>query len=226
MFSGSSPITSPHSLRKRTRSQGPFLHQRYPASTGTTPLSDSRVDRCQPASLRPLPSPATGLPRLRDPLSRRAVPLTPVDQSRCICRLLPRTVLPSPVLRPGRHPRLPFRGLLRLYTRYGPSICSTARSGLCRGASIPPVTQPHRPPATGPTDHCPGGTSTHKVIAPFGAHRRSRRATECHRDYYALRAERHFHSRWLSVALNLGDLRVEPCFAARAPLPRAFTLSP
>ena len=123
-----------------------------------------------------------------------------------------------PVLRPGRHPRLPFRGLLRLYTRYGPSIRSTARSGLCRGASIRPVTQPHRPPATGPTDHCPGGTSTHKVIAPFGD---APEITESHRvppRSYALRAERHFPSRWLSVALNLGDLRVEPCFAARAPL--------
>jgi hypothetical protein len=63
---------------------------------GTTTLSDSRVDRCQTASLRPLPSPATGLPRLRDPLSRRAVPLTPMDRSRCVCRLLPQTVLPSP----------------------------------------------------------------------------------------------------------------------------------
>ncbi len=31
--------------------------------------------------LRPLPSTNTGLPRLRDPLSRRAVPITPVDRS-------------------------------------------------------------------------------------------------------------------------------------------------
>ena len=47
------------------------------------------MDRCLTAPLRPLPSPTTGLPRLRDPLSRRAVPITPVDRSRCICRLLP-----------------------------------------------------------------------------------------------------------------------------------------
>jgi hypothetical protein len=59
-----------------------------------------------------------------------------------------------------------------------------------------------------------------------GSTRRSRRTTECHRDHCALRAERHFPSRWLSVALNLGDLRVEPCVAARAPLPGAFTRSP
>jgi len=43
-----------------------------------------------------IPSPATGLPRLCDPRSRRAVPITPADRSRCICRLLPQTVLPSP----------------------------------------------------------------------------------------------------------------------------------
>ena len=47
-----------------------------------------------------------------------------------------------------------------------------------------------------------------------GSTRRSRRATECHRDSYALRAQRHCHSRWFSVALNLGDLRVEPCYRA------------
>ena len=70
----------------------------------------------------------------------------------------------------GRRPQLPFQGRLRLYSRYGPSICSTARSGLCRRASTGPVAQPRRLPAIGPTDHCPGGTGTHKVIAPFGAH--------------------------------------------------------
>jgi hypothetical protein len=48
------------------------------------------------APLRPLPSSATGLPRLRNHLSRRAAPLTPVDRSRCICRLLAQIVLPSP----------------------------------------------------------------------------------------------------------------------------------
>ena len=73
-----------------------------------------------------------------------------------------------PVIWPGRRPQLPFRGLLRLYTRYGPSIRSTARSGLCRRASIQTLTQPNRLPATGPTDHCPGGTFTHKSTTPLG----------------------------------------------------------
>src|SRR5271169_3126230 len=37
-----------------------------------------------------------GSPPLTRHLSRRAVPLTPMDRSGCICRLLPQTVLPSP----------------------------------------------------------------------------------------------------------------------------------
>ena len=61
-----------------------------------TTLSYFRADLCLSAPLRPLPSSRADLPRLRVPLSRRAVPTTPVDRSRCICRLLPRTVLPSP----------------------------------------------------------------------------------------------------------------------------------
>jgi len=59
-------------------------------------LSDFHTDRRLTAPLRSLPSSHVDLPRLRVPLSRRAVPTTPVDRSRCICRLLPQTVLPSP----------------------------------------------------------------------------------------------------------------------------------
>ena len=73
-----------------------------------------------------------------------------------------------PELRAGRRPQFPFRGLLRLHSRYRPSIRSAAQGDVCRRASILPVARPHRLPATGPTDHCPGGTCTHKVIAPFG----------------------------------------------------------
>ena len=38
-----------------------------------------------------------------------------------------------PVSLAGRRPRLPFRGLLRLHTRYGPSIRSTARAAFVAG---------------------------------------------------------------------------------------------
>ena len=50
-------------------------------------------------TLRPLPSPATGLPRLPVSLSLRAVPTTPADRNGCIRRLLPRSTRPSPNLR-------------------------------------------------------------------------------------------------------------------------------
>jgi hypothetical protein len=39
-------------------------------------------------------------------------------------------------LQAGQHPHLYFRGLLRLYSRYGPSICSTAQGGLCHEARL------------------------------------------------------------------------------------------
>ena len=93
---GSRQFTDLRRLQQTHQKSGSFPRPELPGFNGTTTLSDSRVDRCQTASLRPRPSPATGLPRLRDPLSRRAVPLTPMDRSRCVCRLLPRTVLPSP----------------------------------------------------------------------------------------------------------------------------------
>ena len=89
---------------KTHQKSGPFPPPELPGFSGTTTLSDSRTDRCLAAPLRPLPPSSAGLPRLRDPLSRRAVPTTPVDRSRCICRLLPQTVLPSPAsVRVGVH---------------------------------------------------------------------------------------------------------------------------
>jgi hypothetical protein len=84
------------SASKTHQKSGPFPPPELPGFSGTTTLSDSRADRCHFASLRPLPSSNTGLPRLRDPLSRRAVPNTPMDRSGCMCRLLPQTVLPPP----------------------------------------------------------------------------------------------------------------------------------
>jgi FkbM family methyltransferase len=81
---------------KTHQKSGAFPPPAFPSFGGTTPLSDFRADRCLAAPLRPLPSPHADLPRLRAPLSRRAVPSTPVDRFGCICRLLPQTVLPSP----------------------------------------------------------------------------------------------------------------------------------
>ena len=84
-----------------------------------------------------------------------------------------------PGLWAGRRPQLPFRSLLRLHSRYGPSVRSPAQGGVRRRASIQPITQPNRLPATGPTDHCPGGTFTHKSTTPLGRTRDRREASLC-----------------------------------------------
>ena len=89
-------VTHRRLLQQAHQKSGSFPPPALPSFIGTTTQSDSRSSRCPTAPLRPLPSLSTGLPRLRDPLSRRAVPITPVDRSRCVCRLLPQIVLPSP----------------------------------------------------------------------------------------------------------------------------------
>ena len=83
----------------------------YPSASGTPthpiwvlPSTHYPPFRFPPApppevTLRPLPSPATGLPRLPVSPSLRAVPTTPADRNGCIRRLLPRFTRPSPNLR-------------------------------------------------------------------------------------------------------------------------------
>ena len=79
-----------------------------------------------------------------------------------------------PVMQAGRHPRLHFRGLLRLHARYGPSDCSTAQGGLCRKASARPVTPPSRLPATRSNRLLSGWNPPPLVIRAVGAHVESR----------------------------------------------------
>ena len=61
----------------------------------------------------------------------------------------------------GRHPHCHFRGLLRLYLRYGPSDRSATQGDLCHEAPAQPVTPLSRSSATGPIDNYPGGTFLH-----------------------------------------------------------------
>ena len=86
---------APCLLRKRTRSQGPLLHRRYPASTLERPCPTPAV-----AVTRGDVEAATltlgGSPSLLEPPCVRAVPTTPADRNGCICRLLPRPTRPSP----------------------------------------------------------------------------------------------------------------------------------
>src|SRR5215467_3456459 len=73
------------------------------------------------ATLRPLPSLTTDLPRLPAPPFQRAVPITPVDRDGCTCRLLPHPLGPSPnSSRVGIH-KFPFEacsGFTRVTARW------------------------------------------------------------------------------------------------------------
>ena len=119
------------------------------------------------ATLRPLPSCQTGLPRLPEPPFQRAVPTTPADRMGAGVDCFPIHAA-FPVIQAGRHPHHHFRGLLRLHSRYGPSDRSTAQGGLCHEASARPVTRPSRSSATGSIDNSPGEIFLHWRFAPSG----------------------------------------------------------
>src|SRR5262249_16247703 len=76
---GSSPITIPHHLRKRTRSQGPLLRRHYPASTLQRP--------CPPP---PLPPARTDVEAA--PLARNGSPLTTTNHLSDVLCPLPRRI--------------------------------------------------------------------------------------------------------------------------------------
>src|SRR5271157_6442199 len=119
------------------------------SSTGITRLHRSydpvRLPPMPPpkATLRPLPSHQTGLPRLPEPPFRRAAPTTPADQAGAHVDCFPAHAA-FPKWQEGRHPHCHFRGLLRLYSRYGPPDRSAAhRRPLSRGSN--PCGYPHKP---------------------------------------------------------------------------------
>jgi hypothetical protein len=123
-------------------------------------LSDSRQSRRLSATLRPLLSLATGLPRLPEPPFRRAVPTTPADRAGARVDCFPaHTAFPK--WQEGRHPHCHFRGLLRLHSRYGPPDRSAALGDLCHEAPARAVTRTSRSSATGSIDNSPGGIFLH-----------------------------------------------------------------
>src|ERR1700730_17995462 len=103
------------------------LELRSLPSTGVTRLQRSydpvRLPPWPPpfATLRPLPSPLTGLPRLPEPPFRRAVPTTPADRAGARVDCFPaHTAFPN--WQEGRHPHCHFRDAMgqtvaRLYHR-------------------------------------------------------------------------------------------------------------
>ena len=169
MFVGSSPITVTSRSSKAHQKSGPFPPPALPGLNGRTTLSDSRQGRRRSATLRPLPSPVTGLPRLPEPPFRRAVPTTPADQAGARVDCFP-AYAAFPYWPEGRHPHCHFRGLLRLYSRYGPPDRSAApRRPLSRGSS--PASYPVEPLVSYQTNRqLSGWIPPPQVIRAFGAH--------------------------------------------------------
>src|SRR5215218_4710424 len=126
-FVGSRQVTDPRLLQQAHQKSGPFPPLALPSLGSTTTLSDPHLCRRLSASLRPLPSPMMGLPRLPASPFQHAVPTTPADQGGCAVDCFP-AYAAFPVIRAGRHPQLHFRGLLKLHSRYGPLDCSTAKA--------------------------------------------------------------------------------------------------
>jgi hypothetical protein len=81
VFAGSSPITFTSPSSKAHQKSGSFPLPALPGFNGRMTLSDSRQCRRLEATLRPLPSHRTGLPRLPEPPFRRAEPTTPADRA-------------------------------------------------------------------------------------------------------------------------------------------------
>ncbi len=128
------------------------------------------------ATLRPLPSHRTGLPRLPEPPFRRAEPTTPADRAGAHVDCFP-AYAAFPKWQEGRHPHCHFRGLLRLYSRYGPPDRSAAhRRPLSRGSS--PCGYPHKPLVSYRINRqLSGWILPPLMICAFGAH--------CHDRTYA-----------------------------------------
>jgi hypothetical protein len=164
-YSASRPITSVSSFQERARSQGPSLHRHYPTSAVLWPCPTPAAAAAQSRRRGRYPR-RDGSPPLPGSPSRRAVPTTPADRTGAPVDCFPiRAAFPD--ARAGRHPRLHFRGLLRLHSRYGPSSCSATQGGLCHEASTRPVTRPSRSSATRPIDNYLGGSYLHWSSVPF-----------------------------------------------------------
>src|SRR5215471_1930460 len=82
-------LTSPSS--EACQKSGPFAPPALPGLHAPTTLSDSRCGRHQKRRLRPLPSPATGLPLQPRTTLPTCCAHYPGGSSECACRLLPRS---------------------------------------------------------------------------------------------------------------------------------------
>jgi hypothetical protein len=172
-----SPITFTSPSSKARQKSGSFPPPALPGFNGRTTLSDSRRCRHLQATVRPLPSHRTGLPRLPEPPFRRAEPTTPADQAGAHVDCFPAHAA-FPKWQEGRNPHCHFRGLLRLYSRYDPPDRSAAhRRPLSRGSS--PCGCPHEPLVSYRINRqLSGWILPPLMIRAFGAH--------CHNRTHAL----------------------------------------
>jgi hypothetical protein len=100
-------------------------------------------------------------------LVHRAVSTTPANRTGAFVDCFPIHAA-FPGNSAGRRSHLDFRGLLGIYSRYGPMFRSTAQGGLCHEASTKPVTRPSRSSATRAIDNSPGGIFLHWLCTPSG----------------------------------------------------------
>ena len=119
------------------------------------------------ATLRTLPSPLTGLPRLPEPPFRRAVPTTPADRAGARVDCFPARAA-FPKWQEGRHPHCHFRGLHRLHSVTARRIAQPPKVTFVTRLRAQPVTRPSRSSASGPIDNYPGGILLHRCFAPSG----------------------------------------------------------
>ena len=112
------------------------------AGSGRTTLSDSRTVRCQTHASKPRPPTARVSPDYPHHPSTVPCPLPRWIGTGASVDCFP--VHPAfPVVPAGRHPYLHFRGLVRLYSRYGPLDRSPPRRPSSRGSD--PASHPARP---------------------------------------------------------------------------------
>jgi hypothetical protein len=169
VFAGSSPITFTSPSSKAHQKSGSFPPPALPGFIGRMTLSDSRQCRRLQATLRPLPSHMTGLPRLPEPPFQRAEPTTPADRAGARVDYFPAHAA-FPHTSEGRHPHCHFRGLLGLHTRFGPPDRSAAqRRPLSRGSD--PSGYPAEPLVSYRTNRQLSGWNLPPLmVRAFGAH--------------------------------------------------------
>jgi hypothetical protein len=150
VFRGSSPITLTSPSWKACRKSGPFAPPALPGFITTMAPSDSRRRPPPDVTLRLLPR-LRRVSLVTRTTMRACRAHYPGGSKRVHVSIASPSHAAFPILWVGRHPHCPFRGLLRLHSRYGPPDRSAAHGDLCREAPTRPVARPSRSPASGPS---------------------------------------------------------------------------